>query len=115
SVSIASDGTISVVNAGTTSSTSLGQLSLVRFPNPAGLSAEGRNLMKQTDASGEPLVGNPNANGFGTLRQGYLERSNVDVVTELVNLIVAQRAYEFNTRAIRTVDTMLGNTTDLVR
>jgi flagellar basal-body rod protein FlgG len=116
SVSIGTDGTISVINAGATNtSTVLGQLTLVRFQNPAGLSAEGRNLLAETASSGAPLTATPGQNGVGLTRQGFLERSNVDVVNELVNLILAQRAYEFNTRAVRTADNMLASTTDLIR
>jgi flagellar basal-body rod protein FlgG len=102
SISIGSDGTISVQNAGAlNASTVLGQLTLVRFQNPAGLSAEGRNLFAETASSGAPIIATPGQNGVGLTRQGFLERSNVDVVTELINLILAQRAYEFNTRAVR--------------
>ena len=91
SVSIGSDGTISVINAGSSStSTVLGQLSLVRFPNPAGLSAEGRNLFAETASSGSAIVASPGLNGTGLVRQGFQEKSNVDVVSELVNLITAQ-------------------------
>ena len=115
SVSIGSDGTISVTTAGTSASTTLGQLTLVRFANPAGLSAEGRNLFAETASSGAPTTATPGLNGTGLIQQGFVERSNVDVVTELVNLILAQRAYEFNTRAIRTADTMLENTSTLIR
>lgn len=116
SVSVGSDGTISVQNAGAlNASTVLGQLTLVRFQNPAGLSAEGRNLFAETASSGTPLIATPGQNGVGFTRQGFLERSNVDVVTELINLILAQRAYEFNTRAVRTADNMLASTTDLIR
>lgn len=112
-VSIAADGTVSVTTAGVTNQ--IGQLTLVRFQNSAGLSAEGRNLLAESASSGAPVIATPGQNGAGLLRQGFLERSNVDVVTELVNLIVAQRAYEFNTRAIRSSDAMLQATTDLVR
>ncbi len=116
SVSVGSDGTISAQNAGAlNASTNLGQLTLVRFVNPAGLSAEGRNLFAETASSGAPVIATPGQNGVGFTRQGFLERSNVDVVTELINLILAQRAYEFNTRAVRTADNMLASTTDLVR
>jgi flagellar basal-body rod protein FlgG len=116
SVSIGSDGTVSAQNAGAlNASTVLGQLTLVRFVNPAGLSAEGRNLFAETASSGAPVIATPGQNGVGLTRQGFLERSNVDVVTELINLILAQRAYEFNTRAVRTADNMLASTTDLVR
>lgn len=116
SFSIGSDGTISIQSAGAlNTSTVLGQLTLVRFQNPAGLSAEGRNLFAETASSGAPIISTPGQNGVGLTRQGFLERSNVDVVSELINLILAQRAYEFNTRAVRTADNMLASTTDLVR
>jgi flagellar basal-body rod protein FlgG len=116
SISIGTDGTISVVNAGAaTTSTIIGQLTLVRFPNEPGLSALGNNLFQQTPSSGSPIIATPGLNGTGTLQQGFLEGSNVDVVTEMVNLILAQRAYEFNTRAIRTADDMLSNTTAITR
>jgi len=116
SVSVGSDGTVSAINAGAlNASTNLGQLTLVRFVNPAGLSAEGRNLFAETASSGAPVIATPGQNGVGLTRQGFLERANVDVVTELINLILAQRAYEFNTRAVRTADNMLASTTDLVR
>lgn len=115
-ISIGSDGTIAVQNAGATNvSTQLGQLTLVRFQNPAGLSAEGRNLFAETQSSGPPNTSTPGLNGAGFIRQGFLERSNVDPVTELVSLILAQRAYEFNTRSIRTSDNMLQATSELIR
>ena len=116
SIGIGSDGTVSVQNAGAlNATTTLGQLTLTRFQNPAGLSAQGRNLFAETASSGAPLLATPGQNGIGLTRQGFQERSNVDVVAELINLIVAQRAYEFNTRAVRTADNMLASTTDLVR
>jgi flagellar basal-body rod protein FlgG len=116
SISIGTDGTISATNAGAlNAATVLGQLTLVRFQNAAGLSAQGRNLLAETPSSGAPLIATPGQNGIGLSRQGFLERSNVDVVTELINLILAQRAYEFNTRAVRTADNMLASTTDLIR
>jgi flagellar basal-body rod protein FlgG len=116
SVSIGSDGTVTAQQAGAlNASVNLGQLTLVRFVNPAGLSAEGRNLVAETASSGAPVIATPGQNGVGLTRQGFLERANVDVVTELISLILAQRAYEFNTRAVRTADNMLASTTDLVR
>jgi flagellar basal-body rod protein FlgG len=116
SISIGSDGTVSVQNAGALNTTTVvGQLTLVRFQNPAGLSAEGRNLFAETASSGAPIISVPGQNGAGFIRQGYLERSNVDIVSELINLITSQRAYEFNTRAIRTADNMLATTTELIR
>ena len=116
SVSIGADGTVSVVNAGAlNASTILGQLNLVRFQNPAGLSAEGRNLFAESASSGAPILSTPGQNGAGLMQQGFLEKSNVNVVNELVSLIIAQRGYEFNTRAVRTADNMLASTTDLIR
>jgi flagellar basal-body rod protein FlgG len=116
SVSVGVDGTVSVVTAGSpNTSQTVGQLTLTRFVNPAGLSAEGRNLFMETPASGTATDETPGQNGAGLLRNGFLERSNVDVVRELVNLIQAQRAYEFNTKAIKVADEMLSFTKDLVR
>jgi flagellar basal-body rod protein FlgG len=115
SVSIGSDGTISYTTSGSTASTVLGQLTLVRFANPSGLDNMGRNLVNATASSGSPILATPGLSGTGLIRQAFLERSNVDVVTELVNLITAQRAYEINTRAIRTADDMLSNTTNITR
>ncbi|MCS7167840.1 MAG: flagellar basal-body rod protein FlgG [Gemmatales bacterium] len=116
SISIATDGTVSVITADAPNTTNVvGNLILVRFPNPAGLSSEGRNLFSDTAASGAPIEGTPGQDGLGTIRQGFLERSNVDVVQELINLILAQRAYEFNTKAIRVADDMLATSNELVR
>lgn len=116
SVSIGADGTVSVVNAGATqTSTVLGQLTLARFQNPAGLGAEGRNLMSESASSGAPIISTPGQNGAGLIRQGFLERSNVEATTELINLILAQRAYEFNTRAVRAADDMLAATGQLIQ
>jgi flagellar basal-body rod protein FlgG len=115
-ISIGVDGSMQAIDPSKPNSpVSLGQLTLIRFPNPSGLSAEGRNLYAETPASGAAVVATPGLSGTGLLRQGFLERSNVDVVTELINLITAQRAYEFNTRAIRSADTMLGSSTEIVR
>lgn len=107
-VTIAEDGTISVLIAGESTPRQLGQIRLARFVNPSGLSAQGRNLLKQTVASGQPSVRRPGEAGTGTIVQGYLETSNVQVVEEMVNLIVAQRAYEVSSRAVQTADDMLG-------
>ncbi len=116
SVTIGADGTVSIINAGaSTATTVLGQLTLARFINEAGLSAQGRNLFAATASSGPPVLATPGQNGVGLVQQGYLEQSNVDVVAELVNLILAQRAYEFNTRAVRTADNMLASTTSLIQ
>jgi flagellar basal-body rod protein FlgG len=111
-VAVGSDGTITVTNANGDSTTA-GQLTLARFPNPAGLSAEGRNLFAETASSGAATIATPGQNGTGLLRQGFLEQSNVEAVTELVNLILAQRAFEFNTRSIQAADQMLSRATQI--
>jgi flagellar basal-body rod protein FlgG len=87
----------------------------VRFSNPSGLSAEGDNLLAQTEASGTPNTGTAGENGFGSIQAGFLEKSNVQMVTELVNLITAQRAYEINSRAIKAGDDMLRTANSVVR
>jgi flagellar basal-body rod protein FlgG len=116
SVRIATDCTVSVISSGSpNASRPIGQLQITRFINPAGLSSQGNNLYAESGASGAPIPTTPGQDGAGTIRQGFLERSNVDVVSELVNLILAQRAYEFNSRAVRTADEMLSNTNNLTR
>ncbi len=114
-ITIGTDGTVSVINAGTTAPAQVGQLQLVRFQNPAGLSSQGRNLFLETSASGGPLTGTPGEQGFGTLAQGFIENSNVQVVDELVGLIESQRAYEINSRTVQTADEMLRTVSDLKR
>jgi len=116
SLTIGTDGTISASMAGTPDSiVNLGQLQLSRFSNPAGLSSEGGNLYAATPASGTPTQVNPGVDGVGHLRQGALEGSNVEVVTELISLIAAQRAYEINSRAIRAGDEMLSTSAGIMR
>lgn len=107
-VSIGTDGSVSAIIAGQTSPQQVGTIELARFVNPAGLNAIGRNLFLPTAASGDAVTGQPGSQGFGTLGQGFLEMSNVKVVEEMVNLIVAQRAYEANSKAVQTADEMLG-------
>jgi flagellar basal-body rod protein FlgG len=115
-VSIGIDGTVTATTAGQPNTpTTLGNIQLVRFANPAGLHSEGGNLFVATPASGQPQQGQPATNGLGKLRQSFLERSNVEVVSELVNLILAQRAYEINSRAIRASDEMLSTGNNLTR
>ncbi|GDY03550.1 flagellar basal-body rod protein FlgG [Planctomycetota bacterium] len=92
-----------------------GQINLTRFVNPSGMLAVGGNVVRQTDASGAPIASTPGTNGLGLLKQGFVERSNVVIVNELVNLIVAQRAYEVNSRAIQASDQMLQTTTNIIR
>lgn len=115
SLSISPTGVVSALTQGSTTSQIIGQLNLYTFPNPAGLSSEGDNLYSVTDASGAEVQALPGQNGAGTLRQQFLERSNVEVATELISLITAQRAYEVNARAIRAGDEMLSVTNDIVR
>jgi flagellar basal-body rod protein FlgG len=107
SVSVAPDGTVSVQQPASPNSTQVGSVQLSDFINPSGLQARGENLFLQSGASGAPQPGNPGLNGLGTLNQGYVESSNVNVVEELVNMIETQRAYEMNSRAISTADQML--------
>jgi len=112
-VSIAADGEVSYTIGD--KSQVAGTINLVRFVNPTGLSAEGNNRYLQTDNSGDPITVIPGQEGSGQLQQGVLERSNVDVATELIGLIIAQRAYEVNSKAITTSDQMLGTTNNLLR
>ncbi len=107
SVTIGTDGTISALTAGSNAPTQIGNLQLADFINPQGLQPIGQNLFKETVASGTPQTGNPGLNGLGTLIQGSVESSNVNVVEELVNMIETQRAYEMNAKAIQTIDEML--------
>ncbi len=107
SVTVGRDGTVSVELQGGAGQQVLGQVLLARFMNPAGLQAAGQNMMLQTPASGVPQVVPPGTAGAGTLMQGTLEASNVNVVEEMVNMIETQRAYEINSKAISAVDGML--------
>lgn len=107
SLTIGRDGTVSVELDAGGGQQVLGQIQLARFVNTSGLQAIGQNLLKETPASGAPIVGNPAADGTGTLMQGALEASNVNVVEEMVSMIETQRAYEINSKAISAVDGML--------
>lgn len=113
-VSIARDGVVSVTQPGSPNTvTQLGQMQLATFINPAGLQSQGENLFIETAASGAPQVNNPGTNGLGVLNQSFVETSNVNVAEELVNMIIAQRAFELNSRAITTSDQMLQRLTQL--
>jgi flagellar basal-body rod protein FlgG len=114
-ISVGSDGTIEVLQFGQEIPTEVGQLEMARFINPSGLLAIGRNLLLQTGASGTPITDIPGQGGVGSIIQGYLEMSNVKVVDEMVNMIVAQRAYEMNSKAIQTADDMAGVANNLKR
>ncbi|MFN9333805.1 MAG: flagellar basal-body rod protein FlgG [Planctomycetota bacterium] len=115
-VSIDPEGRVNVRTAANPEQTQqLGQLQLPRFVNPSGLLALGASVRRPTEASGQPITGQPGQLGLGMLRSGFLERSNVQIVNELVNLIVAQRAYEVNSRAIQASDQMLSTATNIGR
>jgi len=113
-VNIGKDGGVNVTTSSGTQSV-VGVIQLARFPNPSGLSSEGDNLYAETEASGTPVTGIPGQNGLGTIQAGFLEKSNVQMVTELVNLITAQRAYEISSRAIRAGDEMLRQAIQIAR
>ncbi|MCX7627804.1 MAG: flagellar basal-body rod protein FlgG [Methylophilaceae bacterium] len=112
SVTIAKDGTVSIVQPGNVVTTQ-GPIQLTSFINPAGLQSVGDNLYLETVSSGTPNTSNPGVNGLGTLLQGFVETSNVNVVEELINMITAQRAYEINSKAIQASDQMLQRLTQL--
>jgi flagellar basal-body rod protein FlgG len=112
-ITINTSGQVQATIAGQTAPQTVGQIQLAVFPNDAGLDAQGDNLMLQTAASGNPVTGNPATTGFGTVQQGFIETSNVNVVTEITNLITAQRAYEMNSRVITASDDMLSTLTNL--
>ena len=107
SLTIGSDGVVSVITAGSVAPQTLGNIQLTNFINPPGLQPIGNNLFVESAASGAPQTGTPGQNGLGSLVHGSLENSNVNVVEELVNMIEAQRAYEMNSKAIQTADQML--------
>ncbi|HEY8498179.1 MAG TPA: flagellar basal-body rod protein FlgG [Limnochordales bacterium] len=114
-LSVGTDGTVSVVLVNGGEPQEIGRIELARFINPAGLLNYGRNLFLATGASGPPIVGQPGMDGFGAIAQGHLEMSNVEVVEEMVNLIMAQRAYDANSKAIQASDDMLQSANNLRR
>ena len=113
SLTIGRDGTVSVVQAGSAASVQVGQIQLATFLNATGLQSKGENLYVETDSSGGANQSAPGQNGAGTLNQGYVESSNVNVVEELVNMIQTQRAYEINSKVVKTSDEMLGRLSQL--
>ena len=115
SLSFSQDGRITVKVIGDDEPVEVGQLEIYRFVNPAGLQSIGQNLFKTTPASGEEIPGQPGIEGMAKTHQGFLEMSNVKVVEEMVNMIVAQRAYEVNSKSIQTSDNMLGTAIGLKR
>ncbi len=106
-IQLNTDGTVEATISGQTNPVVLGQIQLAKFINPAGLHAIGNDLYQETVASGTPILGNPSSTGFGVIQQGYLESSNVSVVNEMVKMIEAERAYELNSKAIQTANSML--------
>jgi flagellar basal-body rod protein FlgG len=115
-ITIGSDGTVSVTQPGQAQAQQVGQIQLAMFPNPGGLNSVGSNLFLQTTASGDPIVGVPGgSDGLGTLQQGMLEQSNVSLVDEFVQMILAQRSYEANSRAVSAADQMLQQLNSLGR
>ena len=112
-MTINQSGEVLVKIDGQVAFSTVGQIQIAKFPNEAGLSAEGNNLLTETPASGSPVMGNPGSTGFGSILQGFLETSNVNAVEEISNLISAQRAYEMNSKVIQTSDEMMGTLTAL--
>jgi flagellar basal-body rod protein FlgG len=109
SITVGTDGTVSVQLQNQANPSQVGLIQLANFINPAGLQNTGGNLAIQTQASGAPITGQPTQNGLGSMAQGYLEGSNVSVVDEMIDMIATQRAYELNTEAAKSVDSMLGD------
>lgn len=106
-ITVGADGTVSAQVSGSAAPTQVGNIQLADFVNPTGLQARGGNLLFETAASGTPQIGTPGENGLGALDQGSLETSNVNIVTELINMIETQRVYEVNSRAIETISSMI--------
>ena len=115
SINIGNDGTVSVLEAGQTTPSQIGQIQLANFINPAGLKSLGHNLYQETASSGNATNDNPGSNGLGTIEQGILEMSNVSVVQEMVEMIAGHRDYETNAKAIQTSDEMLQTANNLKR
>jgi flagellar basal-body rod protein FlgG len=113
SINITRDGTVNVVMDGDTAETEVGRLELTRFQNPAGLRSMGRGLFEPTEASGVPTSGTPGEDGLGAISQGFLEGSNVAVTEEMISMIISQRAYEVNSKVIKTADSMLASATNI--
>lgn len=113
SVTVGTDGTVSITQAGTAASTQIGTIQLATFVNNGGLQSMGQNLFQETASSGTPTPNTPGTNGAGIINQGYVETSNVNVAEELVTMIQTQRAYELNSKVVSTSDAMLGRLTQL--
>jgi flagellar basal-body rod protein FlgG len=115
SITIGTDGTVSVMTAGQSAAQQVGRIELARFQNPSGLENLGNSLFKTTQASGDAITATPGENGMGSILSQYIEQSNVSVVEEMVNMIVSQRAYEANSKVIRTADEMFTQANNVVR
>ena len=115
SITITTDGTVSVLQQGNTSPVEVGQIELAQFTNPGGLTSIGKNLFVTNESSGEASTGNPNSEGYGSVNQGFLELSNVNVVEEMVNMIISQRAYELSSKVVQTSDEMLALANNIKR
>lgn len=113
SVTVGTDGTVSITQAGSAASTQIGSIQLATFVNDGGLQSMGQNIFQETASSGTPTPNTPGTNGAGTINQGYVETSNVNVAEELVTMIQTQRAYELNSKVVSTSDAMLGRLTQL--
>ena len=113
SVTIGTDGTVSITQPGSSATTQIGSIQLATFINPGGLQSMGQNLFLETAASGTPTPNTPGTNGAGVVNQGYVETSNVNVAEELVTMIQTQRAYELNSKVVSTSDSMLARLTQL--
>ncbi len=114
-ITVGGDGRVTVTQPGTVAPVEIGTIELARFINPGGLKAIGKNLFLETDASGAPTTGAPGTEGRGTIVQGFLEMSNVNIVEELANLIIAQRAFDINSKAVQTSDEMLQSVSAIKR
>ncbi len=115
SISIGEDGVVMAQLVGQTELSNIGAIEIAKFMNPAGMRALGKNLYEATQASGDPIPGTPASEGLGSLQQGFLESSNVEIVEEMVNMIIGQRAYEINSKAVQAADDMLNIANNLKR
>jgi flagellar basal-body rod protein FlgG len=114
-ITIGSDGMVSVLQPGSGTQTQVGQIEIAQFINPGGLMALGKNLFQPSGSSGDPTTGTPDTDGLGSINQGFLELSNVNIVEEMVNMIVSQRAYELNSKVVQSSDEMLQMANNLKR
>jgi flagellar basal-body rod protein FlgG len=115
SITIGADGKVTVIQSGSTEPVEIGQIELARFINPGGLKPIGRNLFIATDSSGDAVTATPGSEGMGTIAQGFIELSNVNIVEEMVNMITAQRAFEINSKAVQATDELLQTINNLKR